>query len=74
MKPVTSANQVILLENPLNKKPRGFMQSCFPLFVYFECLSEFLLYFYKCSTSMAFTKHWPLALILYRCKFRSILY
>ena len=38
-----------------NKKPRGFMQSCFPLFVYFKCLSEFLLYFYKCSTSMAFT-------------------
>ena len=25
----------------------GFMQSCFPLFVYFKCLSEFLLYFYK---------------------------
>ena len=39
----------------INKKPRGFMQSCFPLFVYFKCLSEFLLYFYKCSTSMAFT-------------------
>ena len=38
-----------------NKKPRGFMQSCFPVSVYFKCLSEFLLYFYKCSTSMAFT-------------------
>ena len=24
-------------------------------FVYFKCLSEFLLYFYKCSTSMVFT-------------------
>ena len=55
-----------------NKKPRGFMQSCFHLFVYFKCLSEFLLYFYKCSTSMAFTWHWPLTLILYRCKFISI--
>ena len=38
-----------------NKKPRGFMQSCFPMSVYFKCLREFLLYFYKCSTSMAFT-------------------
>ena len=38
-----------------NKKPRGFMQSCFPFFVYFKCCSDFLLYFYKCSTSMAFT-------------------
>ena len=38
-----------------NKKPGGFMQSCFPVSVYFKCLSEFLLYFYKCSTSMAFT-------------------
>ena len=37
------------------KKPKGFMQSCFPLFVYFKCQGEFLLYFYKCSTSMAFT-------------------
>ena len=37
-----------------NKKPRGFMQSCFP----FLCILNgvvFLLYFYKCSTSMAFT-------------------
>ena len=38
-----------------NKKPRGFMQSCFAFFVYFKCCSDFLLYFYKCSTSMAFT-------------------
>ena len=38
-----------------NKKPRGFMQSCFHFFVYFKCCSDFLLYFYKCSTSMAFT-------------------
>ena len=39
----------------MNKKPRGFMQSCFPVSVYFKWLSDFLLYFYKCSTSMAFT-------------------
>ena len=39
----------------INKKPRGFMQSCFAFFVYFKCCSDFLLYFYKCSTSMAFT-------------------
>ena len=37
------------------QEAQGFMQSYFPLFVYFKCLSEFLLYFYKCSTSMAFT-------------------
>ena len=44
-----------IMEELGNKKPRGFMQSCFPMSVYFKCLSEFLLYFYKCSTSMAFT-------------------
>ena len=44
-----------LMKKTQNKKPRGFMQSCFPVSVYFKCLSEFLLYFYKCSTSMAFT-------------------
>ena len=37
-----------------NKKPRGFMQSCFPVSVYFKCLREFLLYFYKCSTFYGF--------------------
>ena len=26
----------------INKKPRGFMHSCFPVSVYFKCLSEFL--------------------------------
>ena len=44
-----------LIKTPDNKKPRGFMQSCFAFFVYFKCCSDFLLYFYKCSTSMAFT-------------------
>ena len=39
----------------LNKKSKDFMQSCFPFFVYFKCCRDFLLYFYKCSTSMAFT-------------------
>ena len=38
-----------------NKKSKDFMQSCFLFFVYFKCCSDFLLYFYKCSTSMAFT-------------------
>ena len=37
-----------------NKKSKDFMQSCFLIFVYFKCCSGFLLYFYKCSTSMAF--------------------
>ena len=26
-----------------NKKPRGFMQNCFPMSVYLKCLREFLL-------------------------------
>ena len=39
----------------VNKKSKDFMQSCFPFFVYLKCYSDFLLYFYKCSTSMAFT-------------------
>ena len=39
----------------VNKKSKDFMQSCFPFFVYFKCCSGFLSYFYKCSTSMAFT-------------------
>ena len=38
-----------------NKKSKDCMQSCFLIFVYFKCCSDFLLYFYKCSTSMAFT-------------------
>ena len=38
-----------------NKKSKDFMQSCFLIFVYFKCSSDFLLYFYKCSTSMAFS-------------------
>ena len=29
-----------------NKKPRGFMQSCFPVSVYFKCLSEFFFVFW----------------------------
>ena len=41
--------------NKVNKKSKDFMQSCFLIFVYFKCCSDFLLYFYKCSTSMAFT-------------------
>ena len=41
--------------NDNNKKSRDFMQSCFPFFVYFKCCSDFLLYLYKCSTSMTFT-------------------
>ena len=43
IKPVESKDEET--EEKKNKKPRGFMQSCFPLFVYFKCLSEFLLYF-----------------------------
>ena len=59
-----------------NKKPEGFMQSCcmwlkFAI-ILFTCLNQFILYFCKGSTSMAFTYHWPLALILYRSKFRFI--
>ena len=38
-----------------NKKSKDCMQSCFLIFLYFKCCSDFLLYFYKCSTSMAFT-------------------
>ena len=36
------------LGNPgfkINKKPRGFMQSCFPVSVYFKCLSKFFFIF-----------------------------
>ena len=45
-----NAIEVYMHEFNKNKKLRGFMQSSFPLFVYFKCLSEFLLYFYKCSS------------------------
>ena len=48
-------SKILKNETTPNKKPRGFMQSCFPMSVYFKCLREFLLYFYKSSTSMAFT-------------------
>ena len=44
-----------LTSHIFNKKSRDFMQSCFPFFVYFKYCSDFLLYFYKCSISMAFT-------------------
>ena len=42
-------------EDLSNKKSKDCMQNCFLIFVYFKCCSDFLLYFYKCSTSMAFT-------------------
>ena len=53
---VTVTEEVIINEvNNLTRKSKDLMQSCFPFFVYFKCCSDFLLYFYKCSTSMAFT-------------------
>ena len=36
---------VIEKRKSMNKKPRGFMHSCFPMSVYFKCLRVFLLYF-----------------------------
>ena len=38
----------------LKQEAQGLYAELFS-FVYFKCLSEFLLYIYKCSTSMAFT-------------------
>ena len=37
------------------RSPRTLCRVVFLFFVYFKCCSDFLLYFYKCSTSMAFT-------------------
>ena len=37
------------------QEAQGLYAELFRFFVYFKCCSDFLLYFYKCSTSMAFT-------------------
>ena len=37
------------------RSPRTLCRAVFLFFVYFKCCSDFLLYFYKCSTSMVFT-------------------
>ena len=39
----------------IKQEAQGLYAELFSFFVYFKCCSDFLLYFYKCSTSMAFT-------------------
>ena len=39
----------------LRQEAQGLYAELFYFFVYFKCCSGFLLYFYKCSTSVAFT-------------------
>ena len=50
------ANEFRKLNPPkLQQEVQGLYAELFSFFVYFKCCSDFLLYFYKCSTSMAFT-------------------
>ena len=58
-KPVAQINKIkphetVCSSSETKQEAQGLYAELFS-FVYFKCLSDILLYFYKCSTSMAFT-------------------
>ena len=46
---------VVFIPPYVQQEVQGLYAELFSFFVYFKCCSDFLLYFYKCSTFMAFT-------------------